>query len=65
MPLEQFFTRNINKFFQSGEFHNLLEPFAHFLPGKSHHRTVQVDVVPTGKFRMEPGPNFKKAGRRP
>ena len=38
--------RNINELFQSGEFHDLVEPFAHFLPGKSQHRTVQVDVVP-------------------
>jgi hypothetical protein len=34
--------RNINELFQTGEFHDWLEPFAHFLPGKSQQSRLDV-----------------------
>src|SRR5580704_7856420 len=53
--------RHVNESLQSGELDDLIEPVADLLPRKAQHGTVQVDIIPTRKFRMKAGPDLEKA----
>ncbi len=64
-PAGVIFHWNIDELLQSGEFHDLIEPFAHFFSGKPKHGSVQVNVIPTGKFGMKTGPNFQETRQAP
>ena len=54
--------RCIQKFLDSRKLYDLIKSSANICFCHSEYRTVDIDILSTGKLRMEPGPDLQQAG---
>src|SRR5215510_5599692 len=59
------FHRSIQELVNFGEGHDFVELFSDLRPGHSENRAVEIDVFPSGQFRMKSGSDLKQARHAP